>query len=102
MSAVDDARRDLASDAAFLDGTSVFDAPGATYRLRTWVQTRIPALLAELGKTKTVTVIMRPAMRRSLIEGLRGRSEVQIQLPNGVTIDVSGDRLSLTIPGATS
>ncbi|QDM56408.1 hypothetical protein PP515_gp61 [Gordonia phage Sidious] len=48
MSAVDDARRDLASDSAFLDGTSPFDAPGAGYRLNTWVRTRIPALLAEL------------------------------------------------------
>ncbi|QOC55981.1 hypothetical protein PP494_gp51 [Gordonia phage Matteo] len=42
------ARRDLESDRAFLDGTSPFDAPGAGYRLNTWVRTRIPALLAEL------------------------------------------------------
>ena len=45
-----DARRDLESDRAFLDGTSRFDAPGAGYRLNTWVQTRIPTLLAELDR----------------------------------------------------
>ncbi|MDJ0010124.1 hypothetical protein [Gordonia alkanivorans] len=45
-----DALRDLESDRAFLDGTSPFDAPGAGYRLNTWVRTRIPALLAELDR----------------------------------------------------
>ncbi|UYL86911.1 hypothetical protein SEA_RAVENCO17_59 [Gordonia phage RavenCo17] len=48
-----DARRDLESDRAFLDGTSPFDAPGAGYRLNTWVRTRIPALLAELDRVAT-------------------------------------------------
>ncbi|QMU22487.1 hypothetical protein [Gordonia rubripertincta] len=45
-----DALRDLESDRTFLDSTSPFDAPGASYRLNTWVRTRIPALLAELDR----------------------------------------------------
>lgn len=51
---------------------------------------------------RQLSINMRPAARRCLIEGLRGHSAVEVQLPDGVTLAVSGSQMIITIPGGAS